>query len=341
MANLTIATGDAPAAKLWSKEIWNEAKKQIFWRRFVGKAGDINCIIQEKEEFKKEAGDKLTFDLIMKLTGAGVTGDNTLEGNEEAPNIYTDSVTIDQIRHAIRLNGLMTEQRATFDMRMKATQLLAIWMAETLEDQYMFRALSGDTTLSFGQAQTAPTATIYGGGKASDATLTTADTFDLTLIDKAVTTAVLASPKIRPVLINGDYYFICVLSPKQVRDMRTNITSGQWLDIQKAISERGIDRSPIARGSLGMYNQTLLFSHEFVQTYTNFGAGANVVGARALFCGAQSAVVAYKESAPSYVEKSFDYSNQTGFKVGRIWGLKKCVFNSKDFGVIVIDTAAA
>jgi len=42
-----------------------------------------------------------------------------------------------------------------------------------------------------------------------------------------------------------------------------------------------------------------------------------------------------------WVEEKFDYGNQLGVAAGMIFGMKKTVFNSKDFGTIVMATSAA
>ena len=48
---------------------------------------------------------------------------------------------------------------------------------------------------------------------------------------------------------------------------------------------------------------------------------------------------------PEIVEDTFDYSNQAGISVGKIFGLRKPKYNSdvtgnvQDFGVIALDTA--
>lgn len=63
-------------------------------------------------------------------------------------------------------------------------------------------------------------------------------------------------------------------------------------------------------------------------------------GARAIILGAQAALFAIG-SEPTWVEKDFDYANQTGVATGMIFGVKKTRFNSQDFGVIALDTAAA
>jgi len=70
----------------------------------------------------------------------------------------------------------------------------------------------------------------------------------LGLIDKMKEMAITATPLVRPISVKqhggeiGDYYesvqqgkYICYLHPFQVTDLRTNTSTGQWLDIQKAV----------------------------------------------------------------------------------------------------------
>jgi len=75
-----------------------------------------------------------------------------------------------------------------------------------------------------------------------------------------------------------------------------------------------------------------------------WGANADVEGARALFCGAQALAMA-DIGLPEMVEDTFDYGNQSGISVGKIFGLRKPKYNSdyngsvQDFGVICLDSA--
>ena len=61
---------------------------------------------------------------------------------------------------------------------------------------------------------------------------------------------------------------------------------------------------------------------------------------RAVFCGAQAAVIGFGQKSQStkmsWVEELFDYENQLGVAAGMIFGIKKTVFNSVDFGTIVL-----
>ena len=119
------------------------------------------------------------------MTGAGVTGDNRMRDNEEALVYYQDTVNIDQLRNAHAFRR-MSQQRTLHDMRMDAKANLADWFSGKIDD-YMFRCLCGDTTLTHGQTATAPTSNhiIYSGDATSQATIGNNDQFSLADIDYA------------------------------------------------------------------------------------------------------------------------------------------------------------
>ena len=77
---------------------------------------------------------------------------------------------------------------------------------------------------------------------------------------------------------------------------------------------------------------------------SKWGSGSAVDGARMLFCGAQALAMA-DIGLPEIVEESFDYGNQQGISIGKIFGLRKPKFNAdhtatdEDFGVICVDTS--
>jgi len=61
---------------------------------------------------------------------------------------------------------------------------------------------------------------------------------------------------------------------------------------------------------------------------------------RAILCGQQAAGFAKAKNRKHGLKKSFDYGNQWGFATGLIGGIQKIMFNSKEYGVIQVDTAA-
>lgn len=350
MAQTSYGVNDALAVKLWSKKLFADALKQTYFDRFMGT--NSNSLIQIKDETSKGAGDKITVGLRMQLAGDGVQGDGTLEGNEEALTTYSDAVFIDQLRHAVRSAGKMSEQRIPFSVRDEAKNGLSDWWAGRL-DTWFFNQLGGntavtDTRYTGNQAALAPSTNrkLYVTGSA-DESQGSSNVMTLNFIDKCVERADTVSPTIRPLMVAGEKKYVMFLHPYQVYDIRTSTSTGQWLDIQKAALTGGAGtKSPIYTGALGEYNGVILHKSVRVPTGVNSSTGAAVSTVRrAIFCGAQAGMMAYgqkdQSGEMSWVEELFDYGNQLGVSAGMIAGLKKTRFNSEDFGVITVSSYAA
>ncbi len=355
MAVTTYGVNDPLAVKLWSRRLMVEVLKNTWISKFMG--NDSGSMIQVKDETNKGPGDKITYGLRMQLTGAGVLGDGTLEGFEESLSTYNDSITINQIRHAVRSGGRMSQQRVPFSIRDEALSGLRDWFADridtsginqlagnTVETDVRFTGLVATTNVSDSNHE----AFVGSAGNAgTDQSISTTETFTLGVIDKAVERARVITPAIRPIMMGGKSYYVGILHPYQVTSMRTSATTGQWMDIQKAAMTGGeIDDNPLFDGSLGMYNGVILHSDSRVPLGVTSTATTTAVAStrRAIFAGAQAGVCAYgQENGPeryTWVEELFDYENQLGVSAGLIWGLKKAVFNSTDFAVIVMASYA-
>lgn len=126
--------------KLWSKKLFQEALKQTWASKFMGKSS--NSLIQIVEDTQKGPGDRIRLPLRMQLSGSGIEGDGTLEGNEEALSTYYDDLLINQLRHAVRSEGKMSEQRVPFSVREEARMGLQDWWADRI-DTAKPMALSG------------------------------------------------------------------------------------------------------------------------------------------------------------------------------------------------------
>ncbi len=350
MAATEYTVNSPEAQKLWSKKLNREALKQCWVGDFIAE-GD-KSLIQEKTEMKKNAGDAVTITLRMQLTGGGVLGDATLEGNEESLTTYTDQLTINQLRHAVRSKGKMTQQRVPFSLREEARDGLTDWWSDRFDTAF-FNQVCGatyqtDLRYTGNVAVQAATTVRRAGVAATDQALISTEVFTLSLIDGAVAAAKTATPMIRPIKIKGEDFYVLFLHTFQVRDMRTNTSTGQWLDIQKAAMAGGdIKGNPIRTGMLGVYNGVILYESVRVSLGVHSTTGASVANTRrAVLCGAQAAVIAFGKGHDSttsaeWEEEKFDYSNQLGVSAGFIYGLKKLRFNSADFSVIVIATYAA
>lgn len=361
MAVTTYGVNDALAVKLWSKRLAIEVSKATPIAPLIGTSP--NSIIQLKEETQRGKGDKVTFGLRRQLTGDGVSESQVLEGNEESLTTYSDSVLINETAHAVRVRNegnTIDAQRVPFNLRQEANDALVDWYADRMSMTFFLQACGYNassvtfegTSYTLGgvhyghNTPTAPTSNriIRAGSQATDQALTSSDIFTLDLIDKAVEMAKVANPKIRPVRIKGQNHYVCYLHPYQITDMRTNTSTGQWLDIQKAAERRG-GENPIFDGSLGIYNNVILRESEHVMPGVDSSDTSEETDVRrAVLLGAQSCVAAYgMRHGPSkykMVEELFDYQRELGLSVQCISGMKKTVFNSEDFGTVVISTYA-
>lgn len=351
MAVTSYGVNANEAVKLWSRRLAREALKATYIQRFVGESD--SSVIQVRPETRKDKGDRVRITLRMQLSGDGVQGDGTLEGNEEALTTYTDDVIIDQLRHAVRSAGKMTEQRIPFSIREEAMSGLRDWWADRM-DTWFFNQVCGytpqsDTRFTGNQAVIAPSSgrQVWVDASTDDQSMDSADVATLAMIDKAVEKAKVSEPHIRPVNIQGGKYYVGFLHPYQVYDIRTSTSTGQWLDIQKAAMQGGkIGENPIFTGALGVYNSVILHESTRVTQGVNSSTGAAIATVRrGVLCGAQTCAMAFGQGHSfkqyDWNEELFDYGNQLGVEAGCISGLKKLQFNSVDFGSIVMSSYAA
>jgi len=349
MADTSYLVNDPLTVKAWAKKLFVDALKETKADKFMGTTS--SSLIQIRDELSKGAGDRITLGLRMQLTQPGVLGDGTLEGNEEALTTYSDAILIDQLRHATRSAGKMSEQRVTFSIRNENKMGLQDWWSDRIDTAFFNQVcgytLQTDVRFTGLQPAIAPDVSrrIWAGTSITDdTTLAVGDIFTLKLIDVAVERASTLSPTIRPLMIGGEKKWVCFLHPYQVYDLRTNTNVGQWLDIQKAALMGGNEsKNPIYTGALGEYNSCILHMDKRVTTgITNAGVDKPTVR-RAAFCGAQAACFAYGGDGGQeiqWVEELFDYKNRLGVSAGMIWGLKKVMFNNVDFGALTISTTA-
>ena len=359
MATTNYPTNHPLAVKLWAKTTFVQALRETYFYKFMSKGK--NGLITFQDETKKSAGDRVTVGLRMQLDGDGIQGDNTLEGNEEAIVKYTDNLLIDQLRHATRSGGEMSQQRTLDDMRMDNKDSLKDWWADRI-DTCMFNQLAGNTAVSDtrrtgNNATLAPSANnhlwIDSDIATGDESIGTTDTFNTAMIDRMKTRAetmedqTTSQPNIRPFTIMGQKKYVLFLHPYQAHSLRREATANTvtWWEVNRSGLSGGIPEAAKAlyEGSMGEYNNVIIHVSQRVPQGVNSSTGVAISTVRrAIFCGAQAAMfgLGRKTDLPSpekmtWREEEFDYGNQLGVAAGCIFGIKKARFNSADFGVIV------
>ena len=349
---------------VWSRDLWAAARNASFTMRFTGKGP--NSMIQRITELtKSEKGDRAVLTLVADLEGDGVVGDYTMENNEEAIKAFDTVITIDQLRNANRLAGRMADQRSVVNFRGTSKDVLAYFLADRI-DQMSFLTLSG---VAYTQTNNGAVRAVHPTGRnlndlafASDVTTPSTGRFrrwDATNGLEAGSTAgvevgdtpswemlvetkaLMKDQYIRGIKGPGGTEFYHVfMSPQGIAKLKQDSTF--LTNLQNAGPRT--TANPLFSGS--MITQDGLIIHEFRHVYTaaTWGAGGAVNGQRVLFCGAQAMGMA-DVGLPYWDEDTFDYGNQHGVSIGKIFGLLKPVFNSiysdsdEDFGLMVVDTA--
>ena len=378
LTNFGTLTGDQLQA--WSRDFWRVARNQSFINQFAGSGS--NAMVQRITELtKNQKGTKANITLLADMTGDGITGDNTLEGNEEALRAYDITIELDQLRFANRIAGRMTDQKTVVNFREQSRDALAYAMADRM-DQLAFLTLSGVAYTNKNNGGLRTTSSSAGHELvdlefASDVSAPTGDRHrrvDGSGIVAGDTTALEATDKlgykhivelkayakdnyIRGIRAAGnEEVFHMFVTPQQMASLKLD---SDFLANVRNAGIRGPSNSLFAGNSSLMVDGVMIheFRHVFntsgatAGTSTNagaagykWGANADVNGGRALFCGAQALAMA-DIGLPDVVEDTFDYGNQSGISIGKIFGLRKPKYNSdisgstQDFGVICLDTA--
>jgi N4-gp56 family major capsid protein len=326
MGKTTFATGNALTKKLWEEKLFRDSLKESYFSRFMGEGADN--IVQTKSQLEKQKGDKITFGLRMRLTGAGVTDGQALEGAEEALTTYDSSVTLRQYRHAVRDNGALDRQRAMFSIDEESKSALQGWGSEKI-DKLAFDAILSAPTLIFYKTSS---------GSTSTATASTAKT-NLTAADGKITPAMVSYIKayaktggnrtyvpLRPVRVDGKEYYILLVHPDAMYDWKTDPT---YIQTVREAEVRG-PTNPIFTGSVAVWDGVIIHEHENCTVASDGGSGT-VDWSKGVFMGAQALVWAWGQRE-QVIQKNFDYENEHGYAWGIIAGTAKPVFNSLDYG---------
>ena len=380
MANTNFAALTSEQLTIWSRDFWRVARNMSFINQFAGSGS--NAMVQRISELtQSDKGARAVLTLLADMTGDGIVGDNTLEGNEESLRAYDIVVQLDQLRFANRLSGRLADQKSVVNFREHSRDALAYAMADRM-DQLAFLSLAGIGytqknngalrpvlnsgqnlgDLAFSSDISAPTSNRHrrwdatSGLVAGDVTATAAaDTISYETI--VALKAFAKDNYIRGLrgAGNEEMYHLFV-TPQVMADLKLD---SDFLANVRNAGVRGPSSSLFSGSSSLMVDGIMV--HEFRHVFnTNgattgasgnagsagykWGANADVNGSACIFAGAQALAMA-DIGIPEIVEDSFDYGNQNGISIGKIFGLKKPVYHSdvsgqnEDFGVIRLDVA--
>src|SRR3990167_7823170 len=345
MAYTEILTGHSLTVEQWDEQLYEEYTKMLWWYNLMGTSVDMPN--QVKNDLQKKSGDAITIQMMGQMTGGLVTGNNVGIGNEGSVPFFGQRITIDNVRHLVRVDDVpMTQQRTNFDVLKNVKRALAIRTKERLDEEITV-AVSGTSTgrvrgrYLHGAADSNWNATHATGLTNID---NAADQLTTGMIDIAKRKAKLipvATAKIRPMRVsngkNMEEWFTFVGHTLAIRDMILNDAS--WKNAQLNIPPQSNSQSPIYTGSSfkGSWNGTLVYEYEELQLVSS-----TIQVAHNLFLGAQAAAVVWGQMS-KFGEEEQDLGHRVTYENHEIRGVSKIVYyraTQEDNGIVHVFSAA-
>jgi N4-gp56 family major capsid protein len=350
MADTAAATG--LTVQQWDAKFFSESLNANIFKPFMGTA--TNSVIQVKEDLTKKPGDSVTYSLVNKLSGAGVTGSSTLEGNEEAMISRSQKVTVDQKRNAVRV-PVLEDQFSAIPLREAAKDVLMDWSMELIRDDTI-SALGSILGVDYGSA-TETNKDIWMvdnadrvliGGDVANYNVDHSAAVVALVANDVVTAASLslmkrmaktASPKIRPLkprqgARTSDSY-VYFANSLQIRDL---VADTAFLQANREARQRG-KLNPLFAGADYIWDNIAIYEVEDIPVYAEGAGGIDI--APSYLCGAQAIAHAWAKR-PQSVEEEFDYKDKQGVAIRQWYAVEKMRFGSgagdtddqKDHGVV-------
>lgn len=363
MADTPVATG--LTVQQWDSSFFKEYLEANRFRAVMGTSP--NNVIQLKTDLTTKKGDSVTYALVNRLASAGITGSNTLEGNEEAMDTRSFKLTVNKIRNAVRV-AEVDEQFSALSLREAAKEVLMDWIMENMRDAIItaMGSINGVAFASATQAQrdawlddnydrvlfgetlsnTDPT----GGTVAYDMSdsflnIASTETFGAAELQLMKRIAQTASPKIRPIRTTDDErWYIAYTDSRCFRDLKADsvITAAQ-----REAWTRGKD-NPLFSGGDIIFDGVIVKEISDIESCGLLG-GSSAAVSPVYLCGAQAIGLAWAKKTTSKTE-TFDYGDKVGVAVEEIRGIGKMRFGShatvdtndlKDHGIVTGFFAAA
>lgn len=354
----TPATGLTP--QQWDDKFFTESFQT---NRFASEYGtNENAIIQVKEDLTKKKGDTVTYALINRLTGAGVTGDSTLEGNEEDMVSRSQAVTVIQRRNAVA-TGKQSEQFSAFDMRQAARATLMDWSVVNTTDR-IITELGSINGVAYGTATEGQKdawltdnadRVLFGALKSNtsagdmSASLlnvdSTADKFSSAIASLMKRIAIAADPQVRPIrsTTSGRRWYIVYCDTLTFRDLQAD---DAMQNAQRSVSVR-MQNEKLFKGGDLEWDGMIFKEIDGIASLGTVGASSDTVSPVYL-CGAQAVAYAIAKRWHSKTDTR-DYDNVHGVAMVEMGNFAKMIFGSgsadtddlKDHGIVSGYMAAA
>lgn len=358
------------------KQIWITQ----YLREYVRQSGLLpymstrqNAIIRVRNELANTAGTAINVPLIGRLKGAGVTGAQVLDGNEEDLENLNDRVSVDWIRNGVVVPK-STSFRTEMDLLNAAREGLVDWSAEKLRDDALanmgsiiipgatdVNGIAGtDTSVSFAAASAAQRNTylvnntdriLFGSARANASSgvwATAAGTVDntadklttgvITLAKRMARTPGNTQRKITPYRTeDGREYYVMFVGSLPFRDLKADPV---MIAANTSARPREVGTNPIFQDGDLMYDGVIIREIPEMPIIASGTAGAAIDIQQGFLCGQSALCVAYGQQPTPRTDLSRDYGFRPGVAIEELRGLKKVSYGGQNYGMVTVITAA-
>lgn len=361
-----------PKQKLaWGHETYRAFRENFFFDGWLGQGQDaiVEHITEITTNDKGVSGAMLR--LVADIYGGGTVGDNQLRGRERRLDAAWQEVTFDQIRNGVVTKGELAEQKSVIQTRDEAKDVLARWMANTVEDQLILcgsgisfsQNIDGSprvspdaqdnwTGLDYASNVRAPStnrhvrwdSTTNKFVQGNTAAVIAGDTPVYKMLPQLF--ALARRRRIKPIRSKGKDYLVFLTTPEAISsfyqdpDFRTTIVQGGVRGDDNAIFKN----ATVTLHGLVLQDYTKVYNTLGAAGGSKWGASGTVDGARSLLLGAQALAFADLK-VPMWKEELDDYENVKGIAVRKWMGVLQPRFPDpfsgtvEDFNRICVDHA--
>jgi len=362
MAQTYAASGLTP--QIWDDQFFRDYVRASRYRRYFGT--DEAAIFQLKDDLTKKNGDSITFALVNELVGNGVTGNQTLKGNEERLNSRSQKLSVNVLRHGVAVDDWDT-QKSVIDLREAARVQLREWAMKKLRDDCtdalgmidgtkFFSAAAGSrntwwTNNSDRVIAGIATSNYAGVALSTDVgKVSSGEQCSPNLLSMLKRIAQAASPKIKPVYVRemDQEWYVVFLGSMAWRDLtEDNPTTSVLTLANRDARVRGVD-NPLFTGDSLVWDGMILREIPEIRPLDISGSGGCRIEPVYL-CGAQAVGLAWAQRTKSTTDTD-DYEFLHGVGVQEIRAVEKLRFGTaagadtttpKDHGIATAFVAAA
>ena len=370
MADTMSDINDPRACEHYSARMFEDSiAASYFGSNLMGRGDQSQTPVQLLTERTRENEGEISCYLDAPLQGQGAYGDDKLEEHESLDE-HRDKICIGEVRCVYKDSRITSLQQVrTFLMkkyRRLCVQLSMLALsgrsgavnADVLDDDVL-RVCKNNRV--FTEPDSDHIFYGYGNDDKSVATLDESDTLTLAKIKELRTYAAVMGNdgggegvvSLRPLRVNGGEYYVLLLHPDSVADLREDLRKNfrkstnkdPWQSIEeeaRKAAEAVGSKSPIFKKALGMIDNILLHEHPSVPLFNDGGSTGNVPWSRAFLLGRQALIWGFGGAQPGqfdWREGTSDLGNQTWIAAYTRLGVKRATFKGKALSMIAVDHA--